>query len=1427
MKKASWLIVAGVTAVMAMAAGPKPAWAGGKIVQWGVHENGQPPGNNFVAVAAGLNHCLGLKDDSSIVAWGDNAYGQCNLPIPNTGFIGVAAGGYIEDYLSVGYHSLAVKNDGSIIAWGANNYGECNVPSPNTAFTAVAATGMPVSFGLKSDGSIVAWGSCQRGECSVSSPNIGFVAIAPGHGWTLGLRSNGSISCWGECPGAPSPNSGFIGIAAGGYYDFVLGLKNTGSIETWGDCSAYYSPCDVPSPNSAFVAVAAGDAHGLGLKADGSVVAWGDHSEGQCNVPEPNTAFVAIAAAGDNSLGIRTAPRVLSFAINNGAAMTSSPTVTLDNTCWGSPTSYMASESADFSGAAWQAYSTTTSFVLSGGNGDKTVYFKAKNDVGDSAVASSTINLVEPPVLQAFTINNDASRTTSRTVTLNSTCANNPYYYRASELADFADADWHPYSASASFTLSAGNGTKTVYFQVENSGGQSGVLSDTITLTVPPVITSFAINNGAATTTSRRVTLNNTCLNEPLEYAASESPDFAGATWQPYSTAPEFVLSSCLPTNTVYLRVRNLGGQSATVSDTIVVVSDPTPAAPTGLTASDGTVCDRVRLNWNAAANAIGYKVFRSTSNTQCPGSYLATTTGTTYDDTSATPNVTYYYSVKAQGECQDSPCSDTDAGYWLGGVPGGVSASDGTLCSEVHVSWNAVTNATGYKLYRSTDSTRCSGTPLVTRTSPYYSDTSAQPGTVYYYSVSATTSCGDGPCSTADTGYTVGGPPGTPANLTASDGTYCNKIHVCWDAVPNATSYKLFWKYSGQPCESPLYSITASDTCYDFASEPGTACSFAVQAVNVCGSSACSAVDSGWALTPAPVAFTASDGTACNQVTLTWAPVQGATGYKVYRSTTTDFCSGTPIATPTTAGYVDASAQPGVYYRYSVVATSSCGESYCTWDGGYAGPPPATTAQASAGTECDAVYVAWSYFEGTTQFKVYRGTSYAECGEQIATTSDNHYRDASAQPGVTYYYSVRGSNACGDGACGGAIAGWVGTVPPAAPTGVSATDGTWCDKIRVCWNAVPGATGYNVFRSTAASGCNASAVVTLTGSSTCYEECEPSIQPGVTYYYSVQATHSTCGNSVCSDVDAGHAISPTTTVVDNGAEGYSETGTGWETGSSSVCQHGADYRYHLTGGAGYAQWTAPNPAPGTEFRVFASFPAVPNRDATFPYMVYHDGGITSVVPGSIMGIPPCVAGQEVWVSLGTYTISNASLEVRRNCPMSGHIPYLVVADAVMWYQCSPSQPIISGRVADGDGAAIPSVQVTCDPGGIVSTTGSDGQYSLTVPNTWSGTVTPSRPGCTFTPASRVYTSVTLDQADQNYTGICKCLPWDFDCDGDVDGKDLATFESCASGPAVAYASGCVKTDSDHDGDADQSDFATFQRCYSGENVPANPNCGN
>ena len=87
---AGWVCV-----VLVVIAAPYVAVAAesGSIIGWGDPVVGADMSRGFVAVAAGNLHSLGLKADGSVVAWGYNFAGPCNVPAPNTGFVAVAAGG--------------------------------------------------------------------------------------------------------------------------------------------------------------------------------------------------------------------------------------------------------------------------------------------------------------------------------------------------------------------------------------------------------------------------------------------------------------------------------------------------------------------------------------------------------------------------------------------------------------------------------------------------------------------------------------------------------------------------------------------------------------------------------------------------------------------------------------------------------------------------------------------------------------------------------------------------------------------------------------------------------------------------------------------------------------------------------------------------------------------------------------------------------------------------------------------------------------------------------------------------------------------------------------------------------------------------------------------------------------------------------------
>ena len=106
--------------------------------------------------------------------------------------------------------------------------------------------------------------------------------------------------------------------------------------------------------------------------------------------------------------------------------------------------------------------------------------------------------------------------------------------------------------------------------------------------------------------------------------------------------------------------------------------------------------------------------------------------------------------------------------------IPKSVSASDGTSSTSVTITWAASANATSYTVYRSTTSGQL-GASLGTSTTTSLIDTTAKPGTKYYYSVVAIGAGGTSIPSAQDSGF---------AAAAQSGGTVTS-----FAAVGNATS--------------------------------------------------------------------------------------------------------------------------------------------------------------------------------------------------------------------------------------------------------------------------------------------------------------------------------------------------------------------------------------------------------------------------------------------------------------------------------------------------------------------------------------------------------------------------------------------------------------------------------------------------------------
>ncbi|MBQ5782619.1 MAG: hypothetical protein IIV99_04440, partial [Oscillospiraceae bacterium] len=154
------------------------------------------------------------------------------------------------------------------------------------------------------------------------------------------------------------------------------------------------------------------------------------------------------------------------------------------------------------------------------------------------------------------------------------------------------------------------------------------------------------------------------------------------------------------------------------------------------VTATNIASTGKIQLKWNAIEGAKEYKVYRSTTK---DGEYklLKTTTGTSLKNTSVNAGETYYYKVMAvHATSAANSAYSTSVGRTVD-LPQPVASVALNSKGKPRVTWNAVSGATKYEVYRATSSGG-TYTKLYTTTGTSMTNSSATAGKTYYYKVKA-----------------------------------------------------------------------------------------------------------------------------------------------------------------------------------------------------------------------------------------------------------------------------------------------------------------------------------------------------------------------------------------------------------------------------------------------------------------------------------------------------------------------------------------------------------------------------------------------------------------------------------------------------------------------------------------------------------------
>ncbi len=263
---------------------------------------------------------------------------------------------------------------------------------------------------------------------------------------------------------------------------------------------------------------------------------------------------------------------------------------------------------------------------------------------------------------------------------------------------------------------------------------------ETLTYTLSPTFENITIN----WTNENYDLINKYVLERKLENETEFSVFFETTDYNITST------TDVINTRAEY-RIKAIGkdGTESDYSTILEFIQSETPNAPTTLTgeALSSTI---IKLTWDDMEDVDSYSIKRANTINGTYTIIASPVTGTSYEDTGLSINTSYHYQISASNSGGESdystPISVTTLEITIPVTVTNIVTGSGD--GQVKLEWDSMYDADFY-VKRSTSE---SGpfTTIATISENSYVDTSVANGTVYYYTVSAFNSAGEGNDATA-----------------------------------------------------------------------------------------------------------------------------------------------------------------------------------------------------------------------------------------------------------------------------------------------------------------------------------------------------------------------------------------------------------------------------------------------------------------------------------------------------------------------------------------------------------------------------------------------------------------------------------------------------------------------------------------------------
>ena len=677
-------------------------------------------------------------------------------------------------------------------------------------------------------------------------------------------------------------------------------------------------------------------------------------------------------------------------------------------------------------------------------------------------------------------------------------------------------------TANLNYTDSKANAGTTYYYKVKAlaADGTDSSLSAAVAITcrcARPVVTPDYL------TSTGKPYIYWSAVDGASQYEVYRSGSSNGTyEYVGTTTATNYTDNKANAGYTYYYKVKALAadGTDSSLSAAVAITCRcARPVVKTDYWASTG----KPYIKWDAVDGAGKYYIYRSGTKN---GTYtlLGTTTATNYTDSKANAGYTYYYKVQAissaltMAKVYLSPSNQTDNCYAYGNTNEAVQCGKIADSCRIALERSGVTVQVGHmpSMQDKCKESNAFGADLHV---PIH--TNAFNGTVTGTRMFCLNSSGEGmKACEAIFAWLAPITPGTSENIQVDASLYEVRVpsaptaYVECEFHDNATTAKWIVEHTVDIGEAIARGIcdyfgvtykekeqpeSAASTDKLYRVQEGAFANRPIAEEKNTANSSLSATVAATCHCARPVVkpdYLISTG----KPYIKWTAVSGASQYEVYRSGSKDGTY-TLLGTTTAANYTDSKANAGYTYYYKVRAISKVRS---TANSSLSATVAATCHCARPVVKPDYListgkpYIKWSAVSGASKYYVYRSGSKDGTYTLLGTTTATNYTDNKANAGYTYYYKVKAVSKVSSGA-NSYYSVVIGATCHCARPSVKIT--TSNGSPRLTWNAVTGASQYEVYRATSKNG---SYTKMFTTSNLSYTNT--SAKAGTTYYYKVKA---------------------------------------------------------------------------------------------------------------------------------------------------------------------------------------------------------------------------------------------------------------------------------------------------------------------------------